>query len=317
MLARLLRRLVFTQAAVGAALGYLLFHFADTAPWSALAGAVLLPILSTFLVGLITALRSKADEPASMWWRSVVGEFWASILIFLLRQPWTRHTPGVLPAIGPTSQVPVVLVHGYICNHRVWDTVARSLRAQGHSVLAVDLEPLFTSIDNYARTIEAAVMDICQQTGSRQVALVGHSMGGLAIRAWMRARGSERVARVITLGTPHAGTQIEPNTRTPNGKQMCWQSPWLAELAASESDAVRARIHIAITPHDNIVYPQRAQVLPGLQPTVFEGIGHLQMCLDASVIGWMNGLLKGLQTESPGASSTAPTHDANREGVAI
>ncbi|MES2951103.1 MAG: alpha/beta fold hydrolase [Pseudomonadota bacterium] len=300
MLARLLRRLVFTQAAVGAALGYLLFQFAGATPWSALIGAVLLPILSTFLVGLITALRSKANEPAAMWWRSVVGEFWASILIFLLRQPWAGQAPRVLAATVPASQVPVVLVHGYICNHRVWDTVARSLRAQGHTVLAVNLEPLFTSIDNYVRTIEAAVMEICLQTGSPQVALIGHSMGGLAIRAWMRACGSQRVARVITLGTPHAGTQIEPNTRTPNGKQMVWQSPWLAELAASESDAVRARIHIAITPQDNIVYPQRAQVLPGLQPTVFEGIGHLQMCLDASVIGWIKGQLAGLNTHASG-----------------
>lgn len=296
MLAQLLRRLILIQLLVGAGLGFLLFWFAHATPWSALAGAIVMPLFGTFMVCVTTGLRSKAREPTVLWLRSLWGEFWASILIFLLRQPWSRESPGVLPATSSTTdQVPVVLVHGYVCNHRVWDTVARGLRSNGHTVLAVNMEPLFTSIDKYARTIEMAVMELCQQTGATQVALVGHSMGGLAIRAWMRAHGVQRVARVLTLGTPHVGTQIEPNTKTPNGKQMCWQSPWLAALAASESDEVRARIRIALTPQDNIVYPQRAQVLLGVEPAIFDGIGHLQMCLDGDVLNWIVEQLRGLE----------------------
>jgi predicted alpha/beta hydrolase family esterase len=295
VLAHLLRRLIWIQLLVGAGLGFLLFWFAHTTPWSALIGALVMPIFGTFMVCVITGLRSRAKEPTGMWLRALWGEFWASNLIFLLRQPWSRERPGVLPATGPTGQVPVVLVHGYVCNHRVWDTVARGLRTRGHTVLAVNMEPLFTSIDKYARTIEMAVMELCQHTGATQVALVGHSMGGLAIRAWMRAHGVQRVARVLTLGTPHVGTQIEPSTKTPNGKQMCWQSPWLAELAASESDAVRSHIRIALTPQDNIVYPQRTQVLPGVEPAIFDGIGHLQMCVDGAVLGWIYEQLGGLE----------------------
>lgn len=295
MLAHLLRRLIWIQLLVGAGMGHLLFWFAHTTPWSALVGALTMPIFGTFMVCLITGLRSRAKEPAGMWLRAMWGEFWASILIFLLRQPWSREKPSALAPTGPGIQVPVVLVHGYLCNHRVWDTVARGLRAKGHAVLAVDMEPMYTSIDKYARTIEVAVMDLCQQTGVTQVALVGHSMGGLAIRAWMRVHGVQRVARVLTLGTPHVGTQIEPNTKTPNGKQMCWQSPWLAELAASESDEVRSRIRIALTPQDNIVYPQRAQVLAGVEPAIFGGIGHLQMCLDGGVLHWIYEQLGGLK----------------------
>ncbi|MEO7107274.1 MAG: alpha/beta fold hydrolase [Rhodoferax sp.] len=225
----------------------------------------------------------------------MAGEFWASIVIFLLRQPWSSQAPGILPATGTGNQIPVILVHGYLCNHRVWDQVATGLRARGHTVLPLALEPLFTSIDKYARILEVATMELCQFTGSTQIALVGHSMGGLAIRAWMRACGTQRVARVLTLGTPHAGTQMAPSTRTPNGIQMGWQSAWLAELAASENDAVRSRIRIALTPQDNIVYPQRAQVLPGVNASVFEGIGHLQMCLDRAVQDWVYAQLAGLE----------------------
>jgi len=40
----------------------------------------------------------------------------------------------------------------------------------------------------------------------------------------MRASGSARVGRIITLGTPHAGTHIAHLTGTPNGQQMGWRS---------------------------------------------------------------------------------------------
>jgi triacylglycerol esterase/lipase EstA (alpha/beta hydrolase family) len=261
-----------------------------------------MPFFGALLACVVTGLKSRANGPLGPWLRSVIGEFWASVVIFLLRQPWSRRRPNVLPATGTSAQVPVVLVHGYLCNHRVWDTMARGLRAQGHTVLAVNLEPLFTSIDKYAPLIEEAVDQLCQKTGASQVALVGHSMGGLAIRAWMRACGTQRAARVLTLGTPHAGTQIDPQTRTPNGKQMVWQSNWLAALTASESQDVRDRIRIAITPQDNIVYPQRAQVLPGLDATVFDGIGHLQMCLDRSVQEWVYDQLFGIFPPAKGAT---------------
>lgn len=293
MLARLLRITLLIQVLTGAGLGYWLCH---GAVGGIVLGTLLLPLGSTVVANLYTTIRSKADEPSGPWWRSVVGEFVAGVRIFLLRQPWTVAQPVVLPATGATVRTPVVLVHGYLCNHRIWDDIASDLRAQGHTVLAVNLEPLFTSIDRYAPTVEAAVNELCRHTGASQVALVGHSMGGLAIRAWMRAHGSQRVARVLTLGTPHAGTRIAPGTQTPNGRQMQWQSPWLADLSAGESQATRALIRIALTSQDNIVYPQQAQVLPGLQATVFCGMGHLQMCLDPAVMAWVREQLTDLQS---------------------
>jgi triacylglycerol lipase len=288
MLAKLLRRMLLAQFLIGAGLGYLLVTKADWPTWAIGACAVFMPLLGGGMASIITALKSRASgEPLSMWWRSLLGEIAASVQVFVLRQPWATSPPSYLPATGAVARVPVVLVHGYVCNHRIWDDTIAALRAAGHPVLAVDLEPLFTSIDSYAKIVDAAVNEIRQKSGASQVALIGHSMGGLVIRAWMRAHGTTRVAKVITLGTPHAGTQIAPGTRTPNGQQMAWKSQWLGALLAQESDATRALIRIALTPQDNIVYPQREQVLPGSTPVVFDGIGHLQMCLNKPVIHWV------------------------------
>jgi pimeloyl-ACP methyl ester carboxylesterase len=226
----------------------------------------------------------------------VAGEFEAGLRVFVLRQPWTWGAPALLAANAPQARICVVLVHGYLCNHRLWDDVATALRAQGHSVVAVNLEPLFCSIEDYAPVIEDAVSALIQHTGQPQVALVGHSMGGLAIRAWMRAHGTQRVARVITLGTPHAGTRLAKASSTLNGQQMMLNSDWLAALAASESPPTRNLIRIAITPQDNIVCPQRLQTLAGIEPAVFEGIGHLQMCNHRPVIAWLLAQLKDTNT---------------------
>lgn len=287
MLAQLLRRVIATQMLIGAGLGFLLFKLGHGPVWGVLAWAAAMPFVGMILIDIVTAVQSRGNEGIRVWWRSLFGEFNAGIQVFLFRQPWAIAPPTWQPATGGVPKIPVVLVHGFMCNHRIWDDMANALRANGHPVFAVDLEPLFASIDNYTPIVENAVKEICRQTGASRVALVGHSMGGLAIRAWMRSFGSDRVARILTLGTPHAGTRVGPFFKTANGTQMGWKSQWLADLAASESDAVRALKRIAITPQDNIVYPQRAQVLQGITPTAFDGIGHVQMCINVPVIQWV------------------------------
>ncbi|APW43031.1 esterase/lipase family protein [Rhodoferax saidenbachensis] len=293
MLAQLLRRMLLGQAALGALVAWLLCGSVV----ATVIGAMLLPFVTMVLVDTVSMLLSRAaGEPTRMWWRALFGEYLAGFRVFLFRQPWTVQPPMLLPATGGTPQIPVVLVHGYMCNHRIWDDMADALRAQGHPVFAVNLEPVFASIDRYAPIVQAAVDALCAHSSHKKVVLIGHSMGGLAIRAWMRANGTAHVARVITLGTPHVGTQIVRNTHTPNGKQMVWHSRWLEELAAGESDAARALIRIAITPQDNIVFPQRAQLLKGIVPAVFDGLGHVEMCLDPVVIRWTLAEVAGAQT---------------------
>lgn len=300
MLARMLRQLILFQWALGALLAYWLHTSRGWGLWAAVLLALAIPVITALLTDLTTWIRSRADEPTGHWVRSLFGEIHAGLVIFLLRQPWAGKPPGIQASIATGPQkIPVVLAHGYVCNHRIWDDLVPRLQAQGHPVMAVDLEPVFGSIDQYADVIEVAVQTLQKQTGCNKVVLVGHSMGGLASRAFIRRFGTSRVAGVITLGTPHVGTQLAAGIATPNARQMQWQSPWLAELAASETEAIRALFRIALTPQDNIVYPQRAQVLPGVTPVVFDGLGHLQLCLDKGVLDWVQKTI--LEIESTGA----------------
>jgi len=301
MLALLLRALYSFQLLCGALLGSWLAMKSSQhgvgvlsllwVPLSALA----LPLVLQFLVILSSLIQSRSGHAGALWWRQLWAEYRSAVLTFMLRQPWPRRPNGVQMPLASThtkaatDAVPVILVHGYLCNHRVWDDMALALRQAGHPVLAVDLEPLFGSIDDYALVIEAARTRLQAQTGAPQVALVGHSMGGLAIRAWLRTQNTTqlgRVARILTLGTPHQGTRIPQPVATANGVQMHWHSGWIQALQASEGAAQHALMHIALNLNDNICFPQREQVLPGVAVTEFHGIGHLEMCRNPRVIDW-------------------------------
>ena len=303
MLSRLLRRLLLSQILGGALLGGFVARQTGVSLGLAVVAALLMPLLMLLLTLLNTAIKSRAPGANALWWRSLWGEFVTMSRIYLLLQPWAKAPPVVGLASGSSTGVPVLLVHGYLCNHRVWDAMAQQLRRAGHPVLAVDLEPLFTSIDAYAVLIEQAVNELCRQTGAEKVALIGHSMGGLAIRAWMRIHGNHRITRVITLGTPHAGTQMTFPLQTVNATQMGWRSDWLGQLAMSESAATRSLMRIGLTPQDHIVYPQREQVLEGVPVTAFGGLGHLELCFNFGVLAWV---LQQLQDVAAGPQS--PVH---------
>ncbi|PIY29916.1 MAG: lipase [Comamonadaceae bacterium CG_4_10_14_3_um_filter_60_42] len=295
MLARLLRRIYFIQVLLGAFLGSLMAdHYQQSGAAAlplVLLGVLLLPLLLQFGAISTSMIQSRPAQAGSLWWRAYGSEFLAALRIYWLQMPWaSAQTNVLLPEGAPqaaAAPVPVLLVHGFICNRRVWDKVVRALHQAGHPVLAITLEPPFASIEDYTLQIQQAVQQLQQATGAAQVALVGHSMGGLVIRAWLRQHGSTAVAKIITLGTPHQGTRMAVWSPTPNMAQMAWHSPWLQALQTSESPATRKLIHTALTRHDNIVYPQREQVLEGAKVTEFEGMGHLALCLDERVIQWL------------------------------
>ena len=287
MLAKLLRRLLATQLLLGAVLGWFLGHQTALGYWLIPLAALLAPFAINLILIVSYAVKSRTPGQSALWWRSVLGEYLACCRVYLLQQPWANKPKLTMPPDGIHLKTPVVLVHGYLCNHKVWDKMAEQLRQAGHPVLAVDLEPLFTSIDRYAPIIEETASELCRQSGVDQVALVGHSMGGLAIRAWMRSCGTARVARIVTLGTPHQGTRIDPHPKTPNGQQMFWHSDWLKALETSETPETRRLMHLALTPQDSIVYPQREQLLEGAPVMIFEGLGHLELSQNRAVGDWV------------------------------
>jgi triacylglycerol lipase len=282
MLARLQKLLVAALLAGSAAWAGILTRLGHPG-WGATAALLILLCYALFLGLEFAALyvvqepgpapRATVRELLRAWW----GEVVTAPRVFFWRQPFRAEAePDHLPN-QIDSRCGVVLVHGFVCNRGLWNPWMRKLRARGTPFIAVNLEPLFGTIDDYPRIIEAAVARLESLTGA-PVVLVGHSMGGLAIRAWLqRFDADARVHRIITIGSPHQGTWLARYGHTLNGKQMRQRSAWLSALAAAEPATRSARFTCLYGHCDNIVFPAAAATLPGAENVHVRGAAHVQM----------------------------------------
>lgn len=284
MTARLLR--LVAAALLVAALAWLALWWRQGAPATALLGALAIMLLQPWVLAaefLSLPWQNRRDPapPATAadllraWLREAV----TALRVFQGRQAWREWAePDVAPE-GHTGHRAVVLVHGFFCNRALWNPWLRRLRGAGVPALAVNLEPSFDSIDVYAPQIDAAVERAWHATGLAPV-LVGHSMGGLAIRAWWRMMGDaadSRVHHVITIGTPHHGTQMAAFSRARNARQMRRGSAWLRDLAAAEPGTRLGRFTCFYSHCDNIATPASTATLPGADNRHLPGWPHVAL----------------------------------------
>ena len=225
-----------------------------------------------------------------------LGEYAAFVANFAFISPaeclWMQPD-RLKPIAGAT---PVILVHGYSCSRAVWWWQRRRLEAAGFTVATLSLEPIYADIDTYLPKLTQRIDAVLAQTGARQVALVGHSMGGLVIRAWLARHGGERVCRVVTLGTPHGGTRLARLGLGRNARQMEPESAWLKTLGETTVD------HVAVfSAHDNYVMPRSRLEWPGARRIELSGLGHLAMVFSprvAAELVCVLGDLRGTAVES-------------------
>jgi hypothetical protein len=225
------------------------------------------------------APRPTAAQLLRSWW----GEVTHAPRVFCWRQPFRSHAePDHLPP-DAAGRTPCLFVHGFVCNRGFWNPWMRRLRAEGVPFIAVDLEPVFGQLDDYVPILEAAVRRLEQATG-RAPFVVAHSMGGLAVRAWMATCAMPRVAHVVTIGTPHHGTWLARFSLTPNGLQMRQGSPWLQSLGSREPGDFR-RFTCFYGHCDNIVFPPSTATLPGADNRHVPGSAHVHLAFQDAVVG--------------------------------
>ena len=283
---------LLTLGLLSAALAWLLY-FGHSAPLLALGGfaAMLLAYSALFAVECVLLRQlNKVDVTPPASGRELLRAWWGETLIaprvFCWRQPFR---PNVVPdQLGPPEQVfgqrGVVFVHGFFCNRGLWTPWLKRLQGSRHAFVAVNLEPLFASIDDYAGLIDAAVRQVTQASGMPPL-LVCHSMGGLAARAWLKLmKADARVHHVVTIGTPHRGTWLARFGHGQNGQQMRLQSSWQAQLDEGMPVGRNALFTCWYSNGDNIVFPASNATLPGADNRLVRGAGHVQLAFESDVV---------------------------------
>ncbi|MGE5651246.1 MAG: esterase/lipase family protein [Bacillota bacterium] len=292
---RLLLLIQFAIALAMAAFAKSVFHIPNNMLALALGiAAVLLVRLSITANNFSLAWHFRSETPQAycLNFGQAIRLFFGEFRATMTASSWTMpfHTFSMRVADKPAA-LPVLLIHGYGCNSGYWHAMSAALAAQNISHYALDMEPLIGSIDAYVPMIHEAVERICGETGSGKIVIVAHSMGGLATRAYLRDHGDARIAKAVTLGTPHHGTALARFGIGINTKQMLWtvgeqeglSSKWLRELAENEDKAVYRRIVSLYSHHDNIIAPQVSSRLDGAVNLEFQGIGHVALAMHPAI----------------------------------
>ena len=273
-------------------------------PGRVIAGAAVFLFAHAVILAIecvIAATINRSDPAPTAGWKAWLGAWWSETrvapMVFAWRQPfcWRQLPDNETPAAG-TASTAVVLVHGFVCNRGLWLPWMKALRAQQLPYVSVNLEPVFGSIDAYDALIEEAVCRAERLTGRRPV-VVCHSMGGLAVRAWLaRQSDRSRVGAVITIGTPHRGTWLGRLSRVTNGRQMQPGCDWLAaleELERAQSPSPYAHFVCWYSNTDNIVFPASTATLPGADNRLVAGAAHVAMAFHPVVMAESMALVNG------------------------
>jgi triacylglycerol esterase/lipase EstA (alpha/beta hydrolase family) len=193
--------------------------------------------------------------------------------------PWETRALRSDPRPTSTSRVPILLVHGYFSNRGYFRALVGALEARGvEPVFAPNFRAAFATIEDFASQLDREIERIAAGTGREKLVLVCHSMGGLAARAYLCGHGADRVAKLITIASPHHGTVHALFAAGANARQMRRGSRFLAAICANEAQrAPQCGVTSIYSPHDNLVAPQETSRLAWAKNIAIPGFGHLDM----------------------------------------
>ena len=236
--------------------------------------------LTTYCFAIVLRWRDKRTLPFGNSLAALASELHARVISY----NWSQAFPGLSLGTDPVGSgrgAPILLVHGFFSNRGMWVSFRNRLAAaKVGPVYAVTLEPLNGSIEAMMPALESGIDAIIRETGQEKIIVVAHSMGGLLARAYIAQVGATRVAKLITLGTPHHGSRIAALGGFECTRQMRYSSPWIEMLEDMESANPPGIPALSIyTLNDDLVYPPESGVLEweGAENVPVSAVGHVAL----------------------------------------
>jgi triacylglycerol esterase/lipase EstA (alpha/beta hydrolase family) len=211
---------------------------------------------------------------------------WPTLRCYFHETVCTYVTQGLLPigwfvgegfgrsGAGAAGR-PVVLIHGWTQNRANFVWLTRFLKRRGVGPFFGFNYFSFQPIETSAKSLSVFIDRVVAHTGSQEIDLVCHSLGGLVARTYVDMMGGHRyVKRVVTLGTPHCGVSYANPRLGPSVRDMHAETGFVVRLGLAPLPSSVSYLSIYST-HDNIVYPGSASCL-GKRGTdiMVSGFGH-------------------------------------------
>lgn len=202
----------------------------------------------------------------------------SAVLAAVVGVALARSSDEPRPVVARDVPGPVVLVPGYGGSRSSLEGLAARLRAAGRTVTVVEPPGDGTGdLREVARALDDEV-DAALDDGAPSVDVVGFSAGGVTARYWAAELGGADVARrVVTLGSPHHGTDLAALGasvgRCPPGcRQLAPGSSLLRALNAVDETPDGPQWTSVRTAQDEVVTPPDSARLDGATNVVVQDV---------------------------------------------
>ena len=241
--------------------------------------------------GLLPRTRELCG--GSLFWpllRAAANSVWSITLVILAYPLGWLPQPRPRPC-GPGGLPPVVLTHGLYHNASAWFLYRRRLRRAGFADVRTYAYPsFFRPFEDIVAGLVRQALAAAAASPTGQVLLVGHSLGGLVVRSACAAEALRgRVAGIVTLGTPHQGSNVAGllaigrlgRALRPGGEVLAV----LRELPVCPGPALSL-----YSPLDNLVLPlsclflEEREMVAGWKQVCSPPVSHVGMLYDRRVV---------------------------------
>ncbi len=236
------------------------------------------------------AAQVPADSNEVLLLPGLWGVFteWLAINVLVISYPLRLIHDASPVRTRVQGETPIILVHGYGGNAANFLTLQWRLKQRGWAnVYAVSYTPPTIDARKLAQQVADHVNRILEATGAAKAHLVCHSMGGPLTRYALHHLGlAGKLDRVITLGSPHAGSRIAALFPAMGAAfQMRYHSDFLNELNALDPTPGGAQFYSIYSNMDNFVVPASSPVLGGNARNIHVPcLGHCALLYAPSVL---------------------------------
>jgi triacylglycerol esterase/lipase EstA (alpha/beta hydrolase family) len=205
--------------------------------------------------------------------RAALGEWGMSVAVSVARPAGFLPLPGARTR-GPR---PVIVLHGYAMNRANFLPLAYRLSRAGIGPIMGFEYWTFGRTAAAARQLGWFVDRVRAELGVEHVDLIGHSMGGLVARYYVSLMGGDdHVKNLVTIGSPHGGTDIAGFGLGHSARELMLGSKLLTRLAAAQRPR-HTRVTVVLSRGDALVPSVRHQAIPGADVILYEDLGHLAL----------------------------------------
>jgi hypothetical protein len=190
-----------------------------------------------------------------------------------------------LPGSRGQGPRPVIVIHGYAMNRANFVPLAYRLARAGLGPIVGFEYWTLGRTAAAARQLGWFVDMVREATGSSEVDIIGHSMGGVVGRYYVTLAGGDGIVKnLVTLGSPHGGTDVSRIGVGHANRELLLGSKLVTRLAATPPPT-HTKVTTIWSRADALVPGARQTPLPGAELIMYDDLGHVTLLGSRRVAG--------------------------------